>query len=98
MSAKFQIYLDHAKEFRFRLLASNGEIIAVGEGYKSKTACLKGIHSIQKNAPIAAIEDKTLAVKKDEKEPARKGAAKKPAKPAKKAAAKKPVAETPAAN
>jgi len=86
MSAKFHVYLDHAKEFRFRLLASNGEIIAVGEGYKTKNSCLKGIQSIQKNAPIAVIEDLTL-VKKDAKEPA-----KKTVKPAKKAAAKKPDA------
>ena len=91
MSAKFHVYLDHAKKTRFRLVAPNGEIIAVGEGYKSKMACLKGIHSIQKFAPIAPIIDETKVVAK---EPAKKAAAKKPAK---KAAAPKPAAKKPAA-
>jgi len=100
MSAKFHVYLDQAKQYRFRLVASNGEIIAVGEGYKTKTACLKGIHSIQKNAPIAVIEDKTIVAKTDAKAPAKKAAAKKPAKKAvaKKPAVEKPVAEKPASN
>lgn len=52
---KFQIYLDKKREYRFRLTASNGQIIATGEGYKAKTGCLNGIKSIQKNALSAAI-------------------------------------------
>ena len=32
---KFEIYKDKAGEFRFRLKAANGQIIATGEGYKS---------------------------------------------------------------
>ncbi len=55
---KFEIYKDKAGEFRFRLKAKNGQIIAVGEGYKTKKACLNGIASIQKNAPEAKIEEK----------------------------------------
>ena len=73
MSGKFVVYYDRAKKFRFRLLASNGEIIAVGEAYESKASCLKGIKSIQKNAPIASVEDTTL-----KKEPAKKEPVKKP--------------------
>lgn len=53
---KFEVYTDKAGEFRFRLKASNGEIIATGEGYKSKAGCLNGIESIKKNAPDATIE------------------------------------------
>ena len=91
MASKFVVFHDKAKKFRFRLVAPNGEIIAVGEAYESRAACLRGIKSIQKNAPIAAIVDET--------EPAaKKPAAKKPAvrKPAeKKPAAKKPDAEKP---
>ena len=33
---KFEVYTDKAGEFRFRLKARNGEVIAVSEGYKSK--------------------------------------------------------------
>ena len=50
---KFEIYKDKAGEFRFRLKAGNGQIIAVGEGYKAKASCLNGIESIRKNAPDA---------------------------------------------
>ena len=52
---KFEVYLDKAGEYRFRLKARNGEIIAVGEGYKSKASCLGGIRSIQENAPDASV-------------------------------------------
>lgn len=50
---KFEVYKDKAGEFRFRLKAGNGQIIAVGEGYKAKASCLNGIESIKKNAPDA---------------------------------------------
>lgn len=52
---KFEIYLDKAGEFRFRLKATNGQIIAVGEGYKSRSSCLNGIDSVKRNAPDATI-------------------------------------------
>ncbi len=53
---KFEVYTDKAGEFRFRLKAKNGEIIATGEGYKAKKSCLNGIESIKKNAPEAPVE------------------------------------------
>ncbi|MGM9607962.1 MAG: YegP family protein [Oscillospiraceae bacterium] len=49
------MYADKAGEFRFRLKATNGQIIAVGEGYKAKASCLNGIESVKKNAPDAEI-------------------------------------------
>ena len=52
---KFEVYVDKAGEFRFRLKARNGEIIAVSEGYKAKASCLNGIESVRKNAPEAEI-------------------------------------------
>ena len=52
---KFEVYADKKGEFRFRLKATNGQIIATGEGYKAKASCLNGIESIRKNAPEAAI-------------------------------------------
>ena len=47
---KFEVYTDKAGEYRFRLKATNGQIIAVGEGYKALASCLNGIESIRKNA------------------------------------------------
>lgn len=52
---KFEVYLDKKGEFRFRLKATNGEIIAVGEGYKQRSGVMNGIESIKKNAPDAEI-------------------------------------------
>ena len=53
---KFQIYVDKAGEFRFRLLAKNGQNIAASEGYTKLASCLNGIESVRKNAPDAPIE------------------------------------------
>ncbi|MBR5372561.1 MAG: YegP family protein [Oscillospiraceae bacterium] len=47
---KFEVYKDKAGEFRFRLKATNGQIIAVSEGYKAISGCLNGIDSVKKNA------------------------------------------------
>ncbi len=52
---KFEMYTDKAGEFRFRLKARNGEIIAVSEGYKAKASCQNGIESVRKNAPEADV-------------------------------------------
>ena len=52
---KFEMYQDKAGEYRFRLKARNGEIIAVSEGYTAKAGCLNGIESVQKNAPEAEV-------------------------------------------
>ena len=52
---KFEVYLDKAGEFRFRLKAGNGEIIAVSEGYKAKASCKNGIESVRRNAPDAGV-------------------------------------------
>jgi uncharacterized protein YegP (UPF0339 family) len=52
---KYEVYADKAGEFRFRLKAKNGEIIAVSEGYKAKASCLNGIESVKKNAPDAEV-------------------------------------------
>ena len=58
---KFEVYADKAGEFRFRLKATNGQIIAVSEGYKAMASCMNGIESVKKNAPDAPVvmeEDK----------------------------------------
>jgi len=47
---KFEVYLDKAGEYRYRLKATNGQIIAVGESYKAKASVMNGIESVRKNA------------------------------------------------
>ena len=56
---KFEVYADKAGEFRFRLKARNGEIIATGEGYKARKSCLNGIESVKANC-VGGVEDQTV--------------------------------------
>ncbi|MBP6977207.1 MAG: YegP family protein [Bacteroidales bacterium] len=49
--AKFEVYQSGAKnEYRFRLIASNGQTILSSEGYNAKAGCMNGIESVRKNA------------------------------------------------
>lgn len=82
MSGTFEIYKDKKGEYRFRLKAKNGEVIAVGEGYTTKQNCLKGVESVRKAATGATILDMDIESKKNDKE-------EKPSKSKKKAAKKK---------
>jgi len=60
VEAKFEINKDVAGEFRFKLVATNGETIAVSQGYNAKESALKGIESVKQNAAEAMIEDNTV--------------------------------------
>ena len=84
MAGKFELYTDAKGKFRFRLKASNGEIIAVGEAYESKTAAMNGIESIRRHAAEASVQDVTGAAPKPKQTP---GAAHKNGRPAAKPAA-----------
>jgi uncharacterized protein YegP (UPF0339 family) len=55
MAGKFELYQDKAGKYRFRLKASNGQVVAVGEAYESKKAAQDGIASVQKSAAGAAV-------------------------------------------
>lgn len=57
MSARFEIFEDSDQKLRFRLRATNGEIIATSEAYVSLSGCRNGIASVRMNAPAAAIID-----------------------------------------
>ena len=52
---KFEVYTDKSGEFRFRLKATNGQVIIASEGYKKLESCMKGIESVKKNAADAKI-------------------------------------------
>lgn len=52
---KFEVYTDKAGEFRFRLKATNGQIITTSEGYKAIASCLNGIESVRKNAADSTV-------------------------------------------
>lgn len=53
---KWEIYLDAKGEYRFRLKASNGNIVCItNDGYLSKPACKNGMQAIAKAAVNADI-------------------------------------------
>jgi uncharacterized protein len=55
---KFEVYKDKAGEYRWRLVASNGNTIATGgEGYSSKASAEAGIESVKKHAADADVVD-----------------------------------------
>ena len=55
MAAKFEVYEDARGEWRFPLKAANGEIVAVGEGYATKSGVLKGIEAVKRAAAAAKV-------------------------------------------
>ncbi len=50
MAGKFEIFVDKGDKFRFRLKASNGQIILASQAYKTKRSALNGVASVQRNA------------------------------------------------
>lgn len=46
-------------KFSFSLTASNGQVVGTSETYESESSCTNGIKSVAKNAPDAAVDDKT---------------------------------------
>lgn len=52
MPAVFEVYEDAKGEHRFRLKAPNGQVIASGESYATKAACLNGIEPIKTNVAL----------------------------------------------
>lgn len=57
---KYEIYQDKVGKYRFRLKAGNGQIIAEGEGYESKDACLNGVEIVRTISEGADIDDSTI--------------------------------------
>jgi len=60
---KFQVYKDKIGQYRWRLIATNGRVIAdSGEGYVNKSDCLAGIQLVKQFASTAPIQDQTAGV------------------------------------
>jgi len=59
MAGKFEVYEDKSGKYRFRLKAGNGEVVATGEAYESKSAAVKGTQAVQRAAEEAKLVDLT---------------------------------------
>lgn len=57
---KFQTKKTANGGFLFNLLAGNGQVVATSEVYNKRGSMLNGIASVQKNAPVAGVEDQTV--------------------------------------
>lgn len=57
MAGRFEVYQDRAGKYRFRLKASNGQVVATGEAYETKAAAKKGCESVQRAAEGAKVEE-----------------------------------------
>lgn len=57
MAGKFEVYEDKSGKYRFRLKASNGQVVATGEAYETRAAAKKGCESVQRAADGAPIEE-----------------------------------------
>lgn len=57
---KFELYQDQAKQWRWRLKASNGQIVGnSGEGYHNKPDCEHAINLVKStNAQTPVVEEK----------------------------------------
>ena len=53
---KFVIFRDKAKEWRWRLVGSNGKIVAQSEGYSRRAGVMKSINSIKRSVANARVE------------------------------------------
>lgn len=53
---KFEIYRsENDRQFYWRLVSRNGNIIAQGEGYKRRGNALKAVHAVQKSMNARVI-------------------------------------------
>lgn len=53
---KFQVYKNKSdSDYHWRLVAANGEELALSEPYKTKDGALKGVESLRRNASEADV-------------------------------------------
>lgn len=77
-TTSFQVYQDKKSEFRFTLLAKNGEPVALSsEGYKTKAACMGAVKKMKEWSNTEAIEFVDKNAKKSSTKTAARPVAKK---------------------
>ncbi|MCW5899299.1 MAG: YegP family protein [Flavobacteriales bacterium] len=60
-TGRFEVFVDRAGEFRFNLLASNGQVILSSEGYTRKASCLNGIESVRRHSAEDRFFDRIIS-------------------------------------
>lgn len=52
MPGQFELFKDKGEKLRFRLTATNGEIILASQGYKTRVSAKDGIASVQRSSAV----------------------------------------------
>ncbi len=52
---KIHIYRDVTRQYRFRVVARNGRIVANGEGYKRRQGCVNAIRALRRGVNNAIV-------------------------------------------
>ena len=58
---KFVMKKTSNNQYRFNLVASNGQVVATSETYTRKASAMDTIESMRKNVASATIDDQTTA-------------------------------------
>lgn len=53
---KFELWLNAAGEWQWHLKARNGEILAAGEGYKTRAGAHAGVAACRRAAALAVVK------------------------------------------
>ena len=60
--ATFEVYKDRSGDYRWRLRATNTQILAIAaQGYSDKRSCLNAIESVKRDVADAPVEEKEAA-------------------------------------
>ena len=59
MAGRFVVVRDGDDEYRFRIESEDGQLMATGEPYTSKSSAMKGVEAIKRNAADARVEDQS---------------------------------------
>ena len=63
----FEVYKDKGGEYRWRLRATNTQIIAMAaQGYSDKRSCLSAIESVKRDVADAPVEETEAVAGKDD--------------------------------
>lgn len=54
---RFVIYQDRAGNYRWRLIAGNGEKVAASEGYTLKQSAIRSAYHVKELAAIASVTE-----------------------------------------
>ena len=58
MSAIFELFRDDAGSYRFQLKSAAGDVIALSDGYQTRSGAEEAIETIRQSAATAFVDDR----------------------------------------